>query len=122
MKLTNHAVEQYVARVKPAFSFDQAKREMQALLDLALDPPSTRPPDWTWPDPEHRGQEYLVVSDGVCLVIGGAAVVTCLIRGERSAERRAAKNEKKALRRKSKRFAASRQSSHRGKRPDPAWD
>jgi hypothetical protein len=121
--VTNHAVEQYVSRVKPAFDFDQARAEIVRLLQGAGPPQG--PPPWTRPHGEHEGSVYIVVSDGICFATNPerTALVTCLTKGSTSAERRAAKNKKRAQRRharhlKSKSFAAK----NRGRRPEAAWD
>jgi hypothetical protein len=121
--LTEHAVNQYVARVKPAFSFDQAKRELLALVEICGNYPTSETPPWK-PD-EEDGREYLELSDGIFLVINAEhRAVTCLTNSGFSSERRAEKNRRKASKRYAKRLKSS--SSGRKKLGDrrevPAWD
>lgn len=51
--ITNHAVERYVERVKPALGLDAARRELLALLDAAPRLPRV-PTGTTCPNPPIR--------------------------------------------------------------------
>jgi hypothetical protein len=86
--LTDHSVEQYVARVKPALTIQQAKREMLALLGAGYEC-LPDPPPWTSPDAGHEGQSFISITDGICFVVKGQRVVTCLTIGGRSDENKA---------------------------------
>jgi hypothetical protein len=123
LHLTDHAVEQYVARVKPALATHQAKAELLALVELAGNSPTTEPPPWIQPDSEHFGAYYLIVSDGVCLAIKpNGFVATCLVRGERSPEQRARRKAEKQKLRTKKRWTNNRGEQGRHERNRrPAW-
>lgn len=100
--ITIHAVEQYVARVKPAFTAEQAREEIERLIVGVR--PQDEPPAWSRPDPAHVGQSYLTVSDGITFVVAANnSVITVLVRGGRSEEtkrnRKAAKRAERAKRR-----------------------
>jgi hypothetical protein len=119
-----YAVQQYVARVKPAIEAAQAKREMELLLNGASC--STVPPAWTRPHPEHTGSRYVIVSPGIAFAIGrDGLVTTVLTRGSTSSARRAARNKRKrelkAARKKAARQFHSRTGRHeKGRRA--SWD
>lgn len=92
--ISAHAVQQYIARVKPAIDAGQAKREMELLLNGASC--STEPPAWTRPSSEHAGSRYVIVSPGVAFAIGREGfVTTVLARGCTSTKTRESRNRRK---------------------------
>jgi hypothetical protein len=75
---TNHAVERYIERVKPALSAVVARQELEALIEMSL-PSSPTPPAWLSafePDTE----AFLELSDGIAGAVKGNTVTTILVR------------------------------------------
>ena len=111
--LTTHAAERYQERVRPALDTERARDELEHLIHLSEATPE--PPCWT--DTAQEGDQYLNVSDGVCVVLergesGRLHAVTVLTRGEMSAGARAARNARKAQLRRARR-ARNRKGSDR---------
>jgi hypothetical protein len=103
IRVTDHAVEQYQARVKPALDFDQARREVLALV-LGAEI-QAEPPPWLWPDPSNKPEGYIVVADGICFPVAKrGTIVTCLANCNRSEPRRAARKARKLEKRAKKRW------------------
>jgi len=85
---TDHAVERYVERFKPQLGFDQARRELQALIDLAE--PCRKP---HWFKGRTEADRYLQLTPDVVAASIGRVVTTVVSRpstggGERTAARR----------------------------------
>lgn len=85
---TDHAVERYVERFKPQLGFDQAKRELQALIDLAE--PCAKP---SWFMGRKEADRYLRLTPEVVAASVGRVVTTVVAKpapsgGQRTAVRR----------------------------------
>jgi hypothetical protein len=68
---TDHAVERYVERFKPQLGFDLAKRELQALIDLAE--PCAKP---RWFKGHREADRYLQLTPEVVAASIGRVVTT----------------------------------------------
>lgn len=102
LQVSQHAVERYLQRVKPALDFPAAKNELIALCAIGQE---VEPPEWAYFD-EDRGthvDRILELSDGVIALLGGRTVISVLTRGSHHPEVRAAKNDFKRRQRKKKR-------------------
>lgn len=70
--VTNHAIEQYQARVKPHLGATQARRELYALLEFAEE---IERPYWDLSKTRHPADAYLLIApDCAAIVVNGAAV------------------------------------------------
>lgn len=99
-RITRHAVERYIERIKPALDEPAARRELEALLDLAE--PLERPPVWI----EWRiGMTYHSLSDGIIAAeAANGYVTTILIRGGCSEKARARRKSRRVQKREERRY------------------
>lgn len=98
--VSEHAVEQYVARVKPALTLRRAKIEIEGLIQRLDCPVQAEPPYWVKPAPEHVGQDYLILCEGIAFPLVHGRLVTCLVAGCTSEATKANRKAKKERRRK----------------------
>lgn len=73
--VTNHAVEQYVRRVKPHIGATQARRELYALLEFAAE---IERPYWDLSKTRHAADGYLLIAPDVAAIVRDGAVVTVI--------------------------------------------
>jgi hypothetical protein len=78
IRLTNHAVDRYIERVKPALDRDAARSELQALVRAAGEPSSEQP---EWHAREVPCSLYLEISDGIVATVQEQAVTSVITRG-----------------------------------------
>jgi hypothetical protein len=101
--LTDHCIEQYVARVKPGLKLEAAKRELIALVKLAGDPVPEL-------DYAHENGMFLEITDGIALALDRFSpskqrwmAITVLTRGGHNevvtTERRARKRRRREIKR-----------------------
>lgn len=80
---SNHAIDRYRERVKPAMQRNHVKRELKHLATLAT--MTEAPPDWIGNKPSEDPHRYIEITDGICFslvkVPDGWLATTCLIRG-----------------------------------------
>jgi hypothetical protein len=86
--VTDHAVERYQERVKPALDLEQAQAEVMRLLP-GLEFTFERPVWAAAADQPHT--EWVMVGDGIAFVVHGERVVRCVTRSETGAEVRIVK-------------------------------
>lgn len=98
-RITRHAVERYIERIKPALGEVTARCELEALL--AQTEIVERPPAWV----EWRiGMTYHVLSDGIIAVqAANGYVTTILIRGGCSERTRARRKSRRIQKREARR-------------------
>jgi hypothetical protein len=85
--VTTHAVEQYQARVKPALTVDQARRELIVLVRMA--DRTAEPPAWAHVDPRHA--EFWLVLGDMCWPCVRRSALTTIARGSKPPENREGK-------------------------------
>lgn len=112
IRVSDHAIDRYIERVKPCLEPEQAKAEILRLFDEVVGFRDT-PPDWHDPGKVPPFERYAMVGDGIAFGMKGLVVVTTLARGGHSDEVREARNRRHAGRRGKAR-------AHRNKRRD-AW-
>lgn len=116
MKLgvTTHAVERYVERQKPALGFDQAKRELIAILEFAT---AIERPEWD--GGLMPADAWLELAPDCVAIIRGNSVVSVVTRSlaEEPARRKQREIDRKTrIRKRSKRYGEK----HYGdRRPEP---
>lgn len=121
--VTVHAATRYRERVKPALEYAAAKQELEDLVERFGE--ITDYPGWTGDHPR-PGAQFLSLLDGLgAIVMDGDQITTVVTRGGMHPDKRAAKNERRAIRKaarlfRSKSFAAKK----KGRRPDrsPNWE
>ena len=111
LRITLHALERYIERVRPGFTRREAHKDLKALLAVAA--PSGRP---EWCRGDIPTDTWLVVADSIAFPIHGGAVVTVMTRGGLTDSERAARNVHKSRKRKRHRFAKVREKSSRLRR------
>jgi hypothetical protein len=99
LRITEHAIEQFRQRCRPALDFQAAKGELMALLRdhgrVTLERPA-----WTRSATTKYGTEgWLLIGDCVALPILDGAVITCLTRGGIPDTERARRKAKRIARR-----------------------
>lgn len=112
-RLTEHAVERYALRVKPALSRQVAASELKALVEAAelFD----HPPCWKT-ESEVQSPYYAELAEGICAAVDrNGYVITVLCRGGLSAEARKARNAYNARERRKRRRKSPR--AKEGTRP-----
>lgn len=103
IRVTDHAIERYVDRVKPCLTIDQAREEVRRLFETVVGF-SKAPPYWHAQGRERTPFElYAMVGDGIAFGIKDGLAITCLTRGGYSDEVREAQNTRKAAKRTVKR-------------------
>ena len=86
LSVTRHAVDRYVERVKPALGDEQARRELEALLELAV---RCGRPSW-WEGPRRSGDVYVLLAPGVVGAVKGLLLTTVVAEPVRQGGRRRA--------------------------------
>jgi hypothetical protein len=123
LHITDHAIDRYVSRVKPALDWRVGKAELEALVGAANRVLPGRP-DWYSPGPAAPpGEGYVELADGIAGLVERGSVTTVVIRGEVTSSARAARNNRKRgrrLGRKKRSWSERRQLNP--KREAPAWD
>lgn len=77
--VSDHAVERYIERVKPALGEEHAKREITALALMGR--PADQPPAWARNLAHYHDQRYLIVTDDIVFPVkSGRVLTTCLVR------------------------------------------
>lgn len=76
--VTDHAVNRYIERLRPALSFGAAKYELIGLIPQAQ--VATEGPDWDQTR-VHDADAYLMLGDDVALVVKRKTIVTVLTKG-----------------------------------------
>lgn len=99
--LTEHAVDRYQERVRPALSPEAAKADLLRLI-AACGRQGT-PPEWAISN-EYVTDWFLFIGDDVCLPIHKGSAVTCLTRGGLPELTRARRNERKQAQRRARRL------------------
>ena len=97
--VSDHAIQRFHERVKPALSLDAAKRELEVLVRLAGIP--GHKPDWLYlPEEATRATDaYLTLSDGIVAPVVGRHITSVITRAGSNATHRANKNRARAKRR-----------------------
>lgn len=118
--LKRHAIERFQQRVRPTLTFGAAKVALEGLLQFA-EPASEVP--WT---NAHMADGYLILSDGVALVVrqasnGAVIAETCITRSGSSEEVRARRNKRKADQRQARAMRNRHMKTRRQGRPIPDW-
>jgi hypothetical protein len=104
-RVTNHAVERYIERVKPALEFEAAMHEIRALTPSAEFSESR--PAWAAATNEPDSEGYLVVCDSFAFPVVNGHLTTCLTRCGMSQEARAGITQRKRGKRNGRRAAQS---------------
>lgn len=116
-RLTRHAVERYMERVKPALGELIARQELDLLFDRAevVD----RPPAWI---NEHQNSPFwAVLSDGIVAAVSSTGyVTTVMIRGGASEEARAFRRSRRRRAREEHRFGDKNRFGWRGRAREEA--
>jgi len=95
-RITDHAIERYCERVKPALSLLKCKLEMEGLIERFGGQPQDAPPPWLNEDPAKVGRaRYLLLTDDIAFAIVGRLVTTVLVAGGCSEETKAYRAAKK---------------------------
>lgn len=93
IRLTDHAVERYQLRVRPALTIAQVREDLERLM--AFGKFVEKPPAWVVPD-DDRADGYLILAPGVCLAVVQErhcrVAVTCLTNMGLSDETRRKRN------------------------------
>jgi hypothetical protein len=114
--VTKHAVQRYQERVKPALSVVKAKLELEVLVaQFGHDCLQAIPPPWVAPEAHAGAQSYLLLTDGVAFAVKDGFLITCLVRGGMSEEKRQARLARKEHRQKVRARRASKQSLRHGR-------
>lgn len=102
MIATDHAVQRYQERVKPALDAAACKAELEALLAVA---PEVERPAWCSVDANagHPADRYLELADGILAAAAGGICVTVMVRSGLGERERANRNRRKARERRRKR-------------------
>lgn len=109
--VSNHAAEQYQARVKPMLDLPEARKELLALLTAPSCRMLTTTPKWVRGEGCEFARHY-EISDGIVIPVSPAGTaVTCLVRGLRPRERRAKKRHRDLTKRINTRRRTQRPSS-----------
>lgn len=100
--VTEHAVERYVSRVKPALPLLKAKLEIEGLIERLAPELQSERPFWLGAD-RYPNSQYLLLTDTIAFAVEEGRIVTCLVDGEVSdltrARRKAAKRQRAEERR-----------------------
>jgi hypothetical protein len=99
LRITEHAIEQFRQRCRPALDFKAAKGELMALLHdhgrITLERPA-----WSRSATTRHGTEaWVLIGDSVALPVLGGAAITCLTRGGIPEEERARRKARRIARR-----------------------
>lgn len=107
--VSDHAVERFQERVKPALDLDAARTELEALVRAAEKPSSEQP---NWHVKAVPCSLYLHLSDGIACTVKDETVTSVLTRASEAPDAKAAKK-----REKKKRQAERRVKRHHDSRP-----
>lgn len=97
--ISDHAVERFRERVRPALDLDDARRELLRLTQVAE---IIAPPEWAQMS-DDRADGAVLLSDDVCLLVSylrenRPVAVTCVFRGWCGSRERAARNRERRRR------------------------
>jgi hypothetical protein len=95
LRLTSHAVDRYLERVKPALTPAAARQELLALLRGAV--VTDQRPGWAKPSLEDCS--YVEISDGIAACVQSGSVTTVLVRAGLAPEHRQRRKEAKRKKR-----------------------
>jgi hypothetical protein len=108
---TNHAVERYRDRVRPGYSFADARRDLLNVAEAA-GTISDEAPSWVVESDLEADRRYMKIGDDICAVLeptsgaDRAVIVTVLFKGGLSPQARARRN----------RYAAHKRARRRARR------
>lgn len=119
--LSNHAIERYQERQKPALGLELARRELLALLELA--PPIDRP---EWFHGDETADQWLELAPGCVAAVLGSTVVTVVCElyyspSERKAVNREKARERSARKTKNRSQRHSKQPGNRARIEAESW-
>lgn len=107
MKVTQHACERYIDRVKPYLTVKQARAELERLLEMGT---VRGQPCWhkaVHVDEESVPDFYVELSDGIACPVRDGWVITVLTRAGMTEGSRSYRNRKKKQRRQAVRLRSS---------------
>lgn len=110
--ITEHAIERYIERVRPALDKDAARAEVTRMC-ASVAVITTVIPEWIAPWRRHKGTDaYLMLGEDIAMPMTGDTALTCLTRAQEEATSLA--YQRKA--RKAIKGAAKARSSDQGKK------
>lgn len=90
LRVTSHAVERYIERVKPHFTYEQAVEELERVLPFA---DMTR--DLPWTGISNGEQDCWAALDGIAFPVVRGVLTTCVSRASVGAQVRIVRTERK---------------------------
>ena len=126
IRISDHCVDRYIERVKPALSIEQAEADLERLVGLAGI--AAEPPAWHEERSLLESDGYVVICDEIALPLqrahdaGVFVATTCVTRTSVSGKARAKRNHHKRSRRAAKRARAAHAKGASNRRPVPAFD
>ena len=112
--VSRHAIERYIERVKPAFSYGHALYELARLLPQAEVHRGV--PCWLGENPAEDTDFYLVLCDSVAFPVRGSLATTCIARGTFGPVQRAVRSQHNKWRRRHVRAQEQKQRSQGARR------
>lgn len=105
--ITKHAIERYIDRVRPAFSFKQAEQDILKILGAGTYTHQDEPPPWK-PSEYAHVTSWLMLGDDVAFPIVDGKLVTCLTNAGLPPSMRVHRNSVARSRRRTRKFKENR--------------